>query len=36
VVGSEAVHYFPKKSEEMAEDDMLSDHCPISVVLKLL
>ena len=35
VVGSEAVHYFPKKLEEMVEDDMLSDHCPISVVLKL-
>ena len=35
VVGSEAVHYFPKKSEEMVEDDMLSDHCPISIVLKL-
>lgn len=35
VAGSEVVHYFPKKSEEMVEDDMLSDHCPISVVLKL-
>ncbi|MEC8458503.1 MAG: endonuclease/exonuclease/phosphatase family protein [Bacteroidota bacterium] len=33
--GSEAVHYFPHKSKEMSEDDMLSDHCPISVVLKI-
>lgn len=35
VAGSEVVHYFPMKSEKMVEDDMLSDHCPISVVLKL-
>ena len=33
--GSEAVHYFPHNSKEMGEDDMLSDHCPISVVLKI-
>ena len=35
VAGSEAVHYFPKKSEERRVDDMLSDHCPISVVLNI-
>jgi endonuclease/exonuclease/phosphatase family metal-dependent hydrolase len=35
VAGSETVHYFPKKSGEMSEEDMLSDHCPISVVLQI-
>ena len=33
--GSELVHYFPKSGEQMVQDDMLSDHCPISVVLKI-
>lgn len=34
VQGSETVHYFPGKSGEMTQDDMLSDHCPIGVTLK--
>lgn len=34
VEGSETVHYFPKSSDTMTEEDMLSDHCPISVVLE--
>ena len=32
---SELVHYFPKSGEQMVENDMLSDHCPISVVLEI-
>ena len=34
VKGSEAVHYFSEKPESMTEEEMLSDHCPIGVVLK--
>lgn len=33
VQDSEAVHYYAKKAEVMEEEEMLSDHCPISVVI---
>lgn len=33
VEGSQKVHYYPSTSTEMTEDEMLSDHCPISMVL---
>ena len=33
--GSETVYYFSEKPESMTEEDMLSDHCPIGVELKL-
>jgi len=32
--GSEAVHYFGMTVETIREENMLSDHCPISVVLE--
>ncbi len=34
VPGSEAVYYYAETPEAMLEEDMLSDHCPISVVLE--
>ena len=35
VSGSEAVHYYQSQAQEMTEEEMLSDHCPISVALEL-
>ena len=35
VLGSETVYYFPSKTGPMTEEEMLSDHCPIGVTLKL-
>lgn len=35
VPGSETVHYFPSANGTMAQEEMYSDHCPISMQLKL-
>jgi 5'-nucleotidase (lipoprotein e(P4) family) len=34
--GSQKVHYFGDSAESMTEDDMLSDHCPVSIQLSLI
>ena len=35
VQNSQMVHFYSSTDEQMAEDDMLSDHCPISLMLRL-
>lgn len=35
VTDSENVHYYPSSNAEMSEEDMMSDHCPISVQIRL-
>ena len=34
VLGSEVVYYFTERQEQMTQEQMLSDHCPIGVTLK--
>ncbi len=36
VDGSNLVHYFGDSPESMTEEDMLSDHCPVSIQLSLI
>ena len=35
VQNSQMVHFYSSTDEQMAEDDILSDHCPISLMLRL-
>lgn len=35
IQNSQMVHFYSSTDEQMAEDDMLSDHCPISLILRL-
>ena len=35
VQNSQMVHFYSSTDEQMAEDDMLSDHCPIILMLRL-